>query len=110
MTMMKETQPTEPVKVTVTNPVAAISLEAIYQASERLKGIVTRTPLMPNLNLSAQFHANILLKREDLQVVRSYKVRGAYNKMCGLAPAELINGVVCASAGNHAQGVAYACH
>ncbi|MES2732049.1 MAG: threonine ammonia-lyase [Bacteroidota bacterium] len=86
-----------------------IALTSVYQAHERLKDIVTHTPLMSNLNLSTQFSANILLKREDLQVVRSYKVRGAYNKMCGLAPEELSNGVVCASAGNHAQGVAYAC-
>jgi threonine dehydratase len=64
---------------------------------------------MLNQNLSERFQANIYLKREDLQVVRSYKIRGAYNKMASLSPEELQNGVVCASAGNHAQGVAYAC-
>lgn len=67
------------------------------------------TPLQKNINLSDEFHANILLKREDLQVVRSYKLRGAFNKIAHLSEAELANGVVCASAGNHAQGVAYSC-
>ncbi len=51
-----------------------------------------------------------MLKREDLQVVRSYKIRGAYNRMAAISPAARANGVVCASAGNHGQGVAYACH
>jgi threonine dehydratase len=100
---------TESTKEEVAQPTAAISLESVQQAHERLKSVVHRTPLMLNLNLSSQFQANILLKREDLQVVRSYKVRGAYNKMCELAPEVLVNGIVCASAGNHAQGVAYAC-
>jgi len=99
----------ESTKEEVAQPTAAISLESVQQAHERLKSVVYRTPLMLNLNLSSQFHASILLKREDLQVVRSYKVRGAYNKMCELAPEVLVNGIVCASAGNHAQGVAYAC-
>jgi threonine dehydratase len=100
---------TESTKEEVAHPTTTVSLESVQQANERLKGVVNRTPLMQNLNLSTQFQANILLKREDLQVVRSYKVRGAYNKMCGLAPEALVNGIVCASAGNHAQGVAYAC-
>jgi threonine dehydratase len=64
---------------------------------------------MRNMNLSAEYHADILLKREDLQVVRSYKIRGAYNKIKSLQPEDLQNGIVCASAGNHAQGVAYSC-
>jgi threonine dehydratase len=64
---------------------------------------------MRNINLSERYEANIYLKREDLQVVRSYKIRGAYNKMASLSAEELAKGVVCASAGNHAQGVAYAC-
>lgn len=81
-------------------------LDNIYQAAIRLKNIVTHTPLQQNLNLSDRYEANILLKREDLQIVRSYKIRGAYNKMAQL-PSDSI--VVCASAGNHAQGVAYAC-
>ena len=69
----------------------------------------THTPLQENLNLSDRYGANIFLKREDLQVVRSYKIRGAYNKMASLPAEALAKGVVCASAGNHAQGLAYAC-
>ncbi|NQV77557.1 MAG: pyridoxal-phosphate dependent enzyme, partial [Lutibacter sp.] len=60
-------------------------------------------------NFSERYQATIFFKREDLQVVRSYKIRGAYNKIQGLTNEELKNGIVCASAGNHAQGVAYAC-
>lgn len=86
------------------------SLESIFEAAERLKGVAVHTPLMENLLLSERYGANIYLKREDLQVVRSYKIRGAYNKMARLSAAELAKGVVCASAGNHAQGLAYACH
>lgn len=86
-----------------------ISVEAIYKAKVRLKGIAEQTPLLLNHNFSDRYGANIFLKREDLQVVRSYKIRGAYNKMATLSKIELENGVVCASAGNHAQGVAFAC-
>jgi threonine dehydratase len=86
-----------------------ISVENIYQAKVRLKNIAIHTPLMQNLNLSEIYGCNLYLKREDLQVVRSYKIRGAYNKMSTMSQDELKNGVVCASAGNHAQGVAYAC-
>lgn len=85
------------------------SLDHIYVAAKRLQGVATHTPLQENLNLSDRYGANIFLKREDLQVVRSYKIRGAYNKMASLSPEALANGVVCASAGNHAQGLAYAC-
>ena len=85
------------------------TLDAIFFAAERLRKVATHTPLMQNLHLSEQYGANIYLKREDLQIVRSYKIRGAYNKMANLAPEVLAKGVVCASAGNHAQGVAYAC-
>ena len=84
-------------------------LDNIYLAAERLEGVATHTPLMHNLNLSERYEANIYLKREDLQVVRSYKIRGAYNKMATLPKDQLDKGVVCASAGNHAQGLAYAC-
>ena len=87
-----------------------IPVEDILNAAQRLRGIISPTPLMYNVNLSEQYQANIWLKREDLQVVRSYKIRGAYNKMSSLTKQELAQGVVCASAGNHAQGVAYACH
>jgi len=82
----------------------------IQDASHRLKSVVIATPLMANINLSDTYQANILLKREDLQIVRSYKIRGAYNKIKSLTKEELKNGVVCASAGNHAQGVAFSCH
>ncbi len=71
--------------------------------------MVSPTPLMADRHLSEQYEANVLLKREDLQIVRSYKIRGAYNKIKNLSPELLSNGVVCASAGNHAQGVALSC-
>lgn len=86
------------------------SLESIYDAAECLRGVAYHTPLMENLILSERYQANIFLKREDLQIVRSYKIRGAYNKMVKLSKEALNKGVVCASAGNHAQGMAYACH
>ncbi len=86
-----------------------IPVEDIINAARRLKGIVQHTPFMLSLNLSEQYNARIHLKREDLQVVRSYKIRGAYNKIASLSRKTMVNGVVCASAGNHAQGVAYAC-
>jgi threonine dehydratase len=88
----------------------AIELESIYAAATILKNVANKTPLLYNTNLSERYGANVYLKREDLQVVRSYKIRGAYNKMATLTKKELENGVVCASAGNHAQGVAYACN
>jgi len=79
------------------------------KAAARLKDTVLHTPLEFNERLSEKYQAEIYLKREDKQVVRSYKLRGAYNMMSQI-PEELIqNGVVCASAGNHAQGVAYSC-
>ncbi|PHN08385.1 threonine dehydratase [Flavilitoribacter nigricans DSM 23189 = NBRC 102662] len=74
-----------------------------------LKGVADTTPLMFNANLSDHYSCQLWLKREDLQVVRSYKIRGAYNKMAGLTEDQRSKGVVCASAGNHAQGVAFAC-
>ncbi len=90
-------------------PSSVISVDRIFQAKVRLKGIVEATPLQCNFNLSQQYDCKLLLKREDLQVVRSYKIRGAYNKMATLPRQVLEKGVVCASAGNHAQGVAFAC-
>ena len=87
----------------------SISLEKIYKAQQSLKGVVEQTPLDFMKNFSERFQANIFFKREDLQIVRSYKIRGAYNKIQGLSKEELKNGIVCASAGNHAQGVAFAC-
>ena len=86
-----------------------LSAAAIKAAAERLQGIVARTPLQHSAMLGKLHGAEVYLKREDLQVVRSYKIRGAYNKMASLDAAARQRGVVCASAGNHAQGVAYAC-
>src|SRR5580704_2066535 len=87
----------------------AVSLD-VAGAAERLKKVVIRTPLILNQNLSRRYQCNVYLKREDLQVVRSYKLRGAYNMMSSLPEDQLKKGVVCASAGNHAQGFAYSCH
>jgi threonine dehydratase len=81
----------------------------VEEAAQRLAGVVTRTPLEPNARLSSRVDARVWLKREDLQTVRSYKVRGAYNFIVQLDEETRGRGVVCASAGNHAQGVAYAC-
>jgi threonine dehydratase len=82
----------------------------IEDAAERLKDVIKDTPLEYNNTLSRYFEANIYLKREDLQVIRAYKLRGAYNMMSSLSADQLKNGVVCASAGNHAQGVAFSCN
>ncbi|GEL09634.1 L-threonine ammonia-lyase [Flavobacterium glycines] len=84
-------------------------LSQIQEAQKQLQDVVMATPLSKNLNLSNEFAARILLKREDLQTVRSYKIRGAYNKISTLSAEEQEQGVICASAGNHAQGVAYSC-
>ena len=87
----------------------SVSAEEIEKAHERIKAVVCETPLQYSERLSKKYGAKIYLKREDLQVVRSYKIRGAYNFICQLSPAQKQKGVVCASAGNHAQGVALAC-
>ena len=84
-------------------------LQMVKQATERLNNIATVTPLLPNLMYSRNYHSSIAFKREDLQQVRSYKIRGAYNKMAALGSSAVENGIVCASAGNHAQGVALSC-
>lgn len=86
-----------------------VSLDEVNLAQMNLKGVVKKTPFKFNENLSRLFEADVYLKREDLQVVRSYKLRGAYNKIVQLSEQEKNNGVICASAGNHAQGVAYSC-
>ena len=81
------------------------SVTEIKQVAEQLKGVISETPLEFSASLSARYGAKIYLKREDLQVVRSYKIRGAYHKISNI-PSELRSkGVVAASAGNHAQGV-----
>lgn len=84
--------------------------EAIDRAAKVLSEILDPTPFQKNANLSDIYDADIYLKREDLQMVRSYKIRGAYNKIRSLSPESLKNGIVCASAGNHAQGVAFSCN
>jgi threonine dehydratase len=81
----------------------------ILDAAVKLKPVVNRTPLTYSATLSRRYNASVYLKREDMQIVRSYKLRGAYNKISSLDQAILDKGVTCASAGNHAQGFAYAC-
>lgn len=81
----------------------------ITAAAETLKNIVLKTPLQFHKKLSEKFKAEIYIKREDLQIVRSYKIRGAYNLIQSLTEDQRKRGVVCASAGNHAQGVAFSC-
>ena len=85
-------------------------LHKISQAKITLGEIISPTPLAANPYLSGKYNANVLLKREDLQIVRSYKIRGAYNKIRSLSAQMRGAGVVCASAGNHAQGVAFSCN
>lgn len=80
-----------------------------HSAAARIASTVKHTQLEYNAGLSQKYNANIYLKREDLQVVRSYKLRGAYNMISTLDQEEMKRGVVCASAGNHAQGVAHSC-
>ena len=88
---------------------AQVSLENVKKAAILLSDVALKTPLMRNENLAQKFSSDIVLKREDLQQVRSYKIRGAYNKIASLSQNQLNRGVVCASAGNHAQGVAFSC-
>jgi threonine dehydratase len=87
----------------------SVDASAVEAAGRRLSAVLTPTPLQPNVRLSERIGGQVWLKREDLQVVRSYKVRGAYNLISQLDDAARDAGVVCASAGNHAQGLAYAC-
>lgn len=86
-----------------------IQLEEIIIANQVLKDVVIHTPLQKDQVLSERYQCNVYLKREDLQVVRSFKIRGAYYQIHSLSQEELDKGIVCASAGNHAQGVAYSC-
>lgn len=86
-----------------------INPKEILKAQQRISNVISKTPLQLNLNLSEKYNCNVYLKREDLQSVRSFKIRGAYNKMSQLTQHEIKNGIVCASAGNHAQGVAFSC-
>lgn len=88
------------------SPLCAADIDG---AAKRIAPVVTPTPLQRCDRLSEITGATVYLKREDLQTVRSYKLRGAYNLLVQLSDAELAAGVVCSSAGNHAQGFAYAC-
>jgi threonine dehydratase len=94
---------------TIAPSAPAVLLENVEQAARNLQGVIYETLLQQNLGLSATYGASVYLKREDLQVVRSYKIRGAYHKISQLAQELSVPEIVCASAGNHAQGVAYAC-
>src|SRR5690554_2909989 len=89
--------------------VKSVAIKDIMIAFQRIKDVVKRTPLQLDPILSDRYNCNVYLKREDLQEVRSFKIRGAYNFMQSLTEEEMKKGVVCASAGNHAQGVAYSC-
>lgn len=89
--------------------ISKVQVEDIIIANQVLKEIVVHTPLQRNEILSDRYNCNVYLKREDLQNVRSFKIRGAYNLIQSLTMEEKENGIVCASAGNHAQGVAFSC-
>ena len=92
--------------MSVTTQSHQIDINAAYEV---LKSVVLKTPLQFHRKLSEKFGAEIYLKREDLQIVRSYKLRGAFNLIQSLNDEQRLRGVVCASAGNHAQGVAFSC-
>ncbi|MBO9597052.1 MAG: threonine ammonia-lyase IlvA [Cohnella sp.] len=87
-----------------------VPLADMLSAHRVLQEVIAPTPLQHNRALSLKFGCNVYLKREDLQIVRSFKIRGAYNLISSLTGEERSRGVVCASAGNHAQGVAFSCH
>ena len=89
--------------------VPEVSAGDIAAAARRLSSVVRRTPLEWSDRLTEALGQPVLLKREDLQLCRSYKVRGAYNLISTLPPVDRARGVVCASAGNHGQGLAFAC-
>lgn len=86
-----------------------VTMEDIVRAHHRLREAIIRTPLHRDATLSARYDCDVYLKREDQQVVRSFKIRGSYNKIRSLTQEERERGIVCASAGNHAQGVAFSC-
>ena len=85
------------------------SFNGVESAAKKLKGLTRITPLEFNKRLSKNVNASVFLKREDLQQVRSFKIRGAYNKISSLKNEEIKKGIICASAGNHAQGFAFSC-
>ena len=85
-------------------------IKNIQKAKDIVRDVALVTPLQLNERLSEQYDANVYFKREDLQPIRSFKLRGAYHKIYKLSDTERKLGIVCASAGNHAQGVALACN
>ena len=87
-----------------------IPVSKIYQSYKRNKALVKRTPMLKSLYLSEKYGAQIYIKREDLQAIRSFKIRGACTAFSKLSEEEKERGVVTASAGNHAQGIAYCCN
>lgn len=87
-----------------------VDIRKVEEAEVRIRALVKHTPLIRMPNFSERYKAEIYFKREDLQRVRSYKIRGAFNKISSLVEEKGISKVVCASAGNHAQGVAQVCH
>ena len=105
-------RPRYPAAVTPSNPAAGlptVHAKDVDEAEDRLGPVVRCTPLERNDRLSHRAGTNVWLKREDLQVVRSFKLRGAFNLIAQLTADERARGIVCASAGNHAQGVAFSC-
>ncbi len=85
-------------------------LNDVRTAADTIKSVVFRTPLTRNFSYSQKYEANVFFKREDMQPVRSYKIRGAFNKISSVKQETKQKEIVCASAGNHAQGVALSCH
>ena len=86
-----------------------IPISEIKKAKDVLQGVAIKSPFNKIESFSKRYNSNIYFKREDLQNVRSFKIRGAFNKISSLNQSQVINGIVCASAGNHAQGFAVAC-
>jgi Threonine dehydratase len=87
-----------------------IDIKKIELAKKNLSEVVLETELQHNLRHSEKFNCSVWFKREDLQKVRSFKIRGAFNKISSLSDNDKLKGVVCSSAGNHAQGVALSCN
>ena len=86
-----------------------IDLARIRSTTRKIRGIVKKTPLQESLNYSQKYNSKIFFKREDLQDVKSFKIRGAHTKILSIEKIKAKNGLVCASAGNHAQGFAVSC-
>ncbi|MCQ4086325.1 threonine ammonia-lyase IlvA [Saccharibacillus sp. JS10] len=102
-----KTEPT--IEASDRNQDGLVTMEDIVRAHHRLREAIVHTPLHRDATLSAKYECDVYLKREDQQVVRSFKIRGSYNKIRSLTEEECERGIVCASAGNHAQGVAFSC-